>query len=71
MNKFDDAIRLGILPNPNQPRRELQRNRFGVMIFDHKTAGTCQVLNGSQFEQNRKYNVGRNTFGSNLGRFLR
>lgn len=71
MNKFDDAIRLGILPDPTQPQREVNRNRFGVMIFDHKTAGTCQVLNGDQFEQNKKYNVRRHTFGSNMGRFLR
>ena len=55
----------------NQPRREMNRNRFGVMVYDHKTAGSCQVLNSNQFGNVSKYNVGRNSYGSNLRRFLK
>lgn len=60
-----------ILGKDAPPRREVQKNRFGVMVFDHKTAGTCQVLTGEQYGHAKKYDVGRHTYGSNLRRFLR
>ena len=60
-----------ILGRNQTPKREITKNRFGVMVFDHKTAGSCQVLTGEQFGNAKKYDVGRNSYGSNLGRFLR
>ena len=44
---------LGILPS--EPPREKELNRFGVMIWDHKTGGTCQVLTGPSFENAKQY----------------
>jgi hypothetical protein len=44
---------LGILPS--EPMREKELNRFGVMVWDHKTGGSCQVLSGSSFMNARKY----------------
>lgn len=57
-------IAAGILPDPNFVPRETKVNRFGVMIWDHKTAGHCQVLSGESWKQARKYNVPRKGFSS-------
>jgi hypothetical protein len=57
-------IDAGILPDPNFIPRETKVNRFGVMIWDHKTAGHCQVLNGESWKTARKYNVPRKGFSS-------
>jgi len=57
-------IRSGILPDPNFVPRETKVNRFGIMIWDHKTAGHCQVLNGESYSNARKYNVPRKGFCS-------
>jgi len=57
-------IDAGILPDPNFVPRETRVNRFGVMIWDHKTAGHCQVLNGESWKTARKYNVPRKGFSS-------
>lgn len=57
-------IAAGILPDPNFVPRETKVNRFGVMIWDHKTAGHCQVLNGESWKTARKYNVPRKGFSS-------
>jgi hypothetical protein len=57
-------IDAGILPDPNFVPRETKVNRFGVMIWDHKTAGHCQVLNGESWKTARKYNVPRKGFSS-------
>jgi hypothetical protein len=57
-------INAGILPDPNFVPRETKVNRFGVMIWDHKTAGHCQVLNGESWKTARKYNVPRKGFSS-------
>jgi hypothetical protein len=50
-------IQMGILPDLNYvPKvRETKRNRFGVMVWDHKTAGTCQVLSGESFNKAQQY----------------
>lgn len=53
---------LGILPSA--PPREKTLNRFGVMIWDHKTGGTCQVLNGTSWENTRRYCVPRKGYSS-------
>jgi hypothetical protein len=57
-------IEAGILPDPNFVPRETKVNRFGVMIWDHKTAGHCQVLSGESWKTARKYNVPRKGFSS-------
>lgn len=57
-------IAAGLLPDPGYTRRETQVNRFGVMIWDHKTGGHCQVLNGESWKTARKYNVPRKGFSS-------
>jgi hypothetical protein len=48
-------IALGILPDPNYVPREKTANRFGVMVWDHKTAGTCQVMSGDSFNKAKQY----------------
>ena len=57
-------IAAGILPDPTFVPRETKVNRFGVMIWDHKTAGHCQVLSGESWKEARKYNVPRRGFSS-------
>jgi len=57
-------IEMGFLPDPNYVPREKQANRFGVMIWDHKTGGHCQVLNGESYKIARKYNAPRKGFSS-------
>ena len=61
---IQSLIRSGILPDPNFVPRETKVNRFGIMIWDHKTAGHCQVLNGESYSNARKYNVPRKGFSS-------
>ena len=53
---------LGILPKA--PPREKDLNRFGVMIWDHKTGGHCQVLNGASWKNTSKYYVPRKGYNS-------
>ena len=35
--------------------REKTANRFGVMVWDHKTAGACQVMSGDSFNKAKQY----------------
>ena len=46
---------MGILPDPNYVPKETSRNRFGVTVWDHKTAGTCQIMNGESFKNAKQY----------------
>jgi hypothetical protein len=48
-------IAAGILPDPNHVPRETNRNRFGVMVWDHKTAGSCQIMNADSFNNAKQY----------------
>jgi len=48
-------IDMGILPDPNYVPRETRANRFGVVVWDHKTGGSCQVLNADSFKQASQY----------------
>jgi hypothetical protein len=48
-------IELGILPDPNYVPRETEINRFGVMVWDHKTGGNCQVLTNNSFQNAKQY----------------
>jgi len=56
-SKVEKLIKAGILPDPNfKPiRREVSRNRFGRMIYGHKTAGEIEVLTKDAFDNTQKY----------------
>jgi len=48
-------IEMGILADPNQVPREKELNRFGVMVWDHKTGGSCQIMTGESFTNAKQY----------------
>lgn len=48
-------IEMGLLPDPSAAPREKELNRFGVMVWDHKTGGSCQVMSGDSFNNARQY----------------
>ena len=48
---------LGQLPPKFNPEPEKYR---GVMIYDHKTAGTIQVMNADTYDNWKGYQPGRN-----------
>jgi len=54
-SRIQQLIELGIFTDPNTVKKETTRNRFGVMVWDHKTAGTCQVMTGDSFKQASQY----------------
>ncbi len=39
--------------------REITKNRRGVMIYGHKTAGTLQIMTNESWERNKDYYVPR------------
>jgi len=43
----------------NDKPREIHKNRFGAMVYDHKTAGACQIMTGSQFSNWKSYQPNR------------
>jgi hypothetical protein len=53
--KTQRLIELGILADPNFAPRETELNRFGVMVWDHKTGGSCQVMSGDSFNNAKQY----------------
>jgi hypothetical protein len=53
--KIQKLIELGIFTDPNTVKKETQRNRFGIMVWDHKTGGSCQVLSGDSFNEAKQY----------------
>jgi len=57
MKDISNLIKLGILPDPNFiPKvRETERNRFGRMIFSHKTAGQIEIMTKDLFNDTKKY----------------
>jgi hypothetical protein len=54
-SRVQKLIEMGILPDPNYVPREKTANRFGVVVWDHKTGGTCQVLNKESFNNAKQY----------------
>ena len=54
-SRVQKLIEMGILLDPNYVPREKQANRFGVMVWDHKTAGECQVMSGESFRNAKQY----------------
>jgi hypothetical protein len=57
MKDISNLIKLGILPDPNFiPKvRETERNRFGRMIYGHKTAGQIEIMTKDLFNDTKKY----------------
>ena len=53
-SRVQKLIEMGILPDPNYVPREKTANRFGVVVWDHKTGGTCQVLNKESFNRRQR-----------------
>jgi hypothetical protein len=41
------------------PPREITKNRRGVMVYGHKTAGEIQIFNNDSWARNKKYYVPR------------
>ena len=41
------------------PPREIIKNRRGVMVYGHKTAGEIQIFNNDSWARNKKYYVPR------------
>lgn len=37
------------------PPCETEKNRRGVMIYSHKTAGEIQIFSNEEWERNKKY----------------
>jgi hypothetical protein len=58
-NKIQKLIELGIFTDPSSVRDpgEKQRNRFGRMIYGHKTAGQIEILTKDTFEDTKRYYV--------------
>lgn len=46
-----------ILGLDTSPTREVVRNRKGVMVYGHKTAGSIQVFTNESWQKNKKYYV--------------
>jgi hypothetical protein len=46
-----------ILGLDDPPIREVVRNRKGVMVYGHKTAGSIQVFTNESWQRNKKYYV--------------
>ncbi len=39
--------------------RETEKNRFGAMVYEHKTAGSCQIMTGAQYGNWKSYQPNR------------
>lgn len=55
--KIQKLIEMGILTDPNSILipKENQRNRFGRMIYGHKTGGQIEIMTKDTFEDTKKY----------------
>ena len=53
--KTQKLIELGILADFSYIPREKELNRFGIMVWDHKTGGSCQVMSGDSFNNAKQY----------------
>ena len=58
-SKIQRLIDMGIFTDPNSIRapRETERNRFGRMIYGHKTAGQIEIMTKDTFEDTKRYYV--------------
>ena len=57
--KIQKLIDMGIFTDPSAIKSpgENQRNRFGRMIYGHKTAGQIQIMTKDTFEDTKRYYV--------------
>jgi hypothetical protein len=57
--RIQKLIEMGIFTDPNsiRPKKEMERNRFGRMIYGHKTAGQIEILTKDTFEDTKRYYV--------------
>ena len=57
--KIQMLIKMGIFTDPSSIRspRETERNRFGRMIYGHKTAGQIEIMTKDTFEDTKRYYV--------------
>jgi hypothetical protein len=53
---MDSNVRAILGLDASSPR-EMTRNRKGVMIYGHKTAGSIQVFTNESWQRNKKYYV--------------
>ena len=53
--KTQKLIDMGLLADPNFVPRETEVNRFGIMVWDHKTGGSCQVMPAQSFNTAKQY----------------
>jgi len=58
VNVNDKNVR-AILGLDEPTPREITKNRRGVMIYGHKTAGTLQIMTNESWERNKDYYVAR------------
>jgi|13_taG_2_1085334.scaffolds.fasta_scaffold295935_2 hypothetical protein len=58
VNVIDKNVRAILGLDAPEPR-EITKNRRGVMIYGHKTAGTLQVMTNESWERNKDYYVAR------------
>jgi len=58
VNVTDKNVRAILGLDAPEPR-EITKNRRGVMIYGHKTAGTLQVMTNESWERNKDYYVAR------------
>jgi len=58
VNITDKSVRAVLGLDDPEPR-EITKNRRGVMIYGHKTAGTLQVMTNESWERNKDYYVAR------------
>jgi hypothetical protein len=58
-SKIQRLIELGIFTDPTNVKshKETQRNRFGRMIYGHKTGGQIEILSKESFDSTKKYYV--------------
>jgi hypothetical protein len=59
MKDISNLIKMGLLPEPNfVPKvREIERNRFGRMCYEHKTSGQIEIFTKESFENTKQYYV--------------
>ena len=58
-----------VLGLDSPPPRVIERNRRGVMVYSHKTAGEIQVFTNDSWKRNKDYYVSRQGSRSVMKKF--
>jgi hypothetical protein len=66
--QLDSNLRQILGLDDSAPRVK-ERNRRGVMVYSHKTAGAIQVFTNESWERNKKYYVPRQGSRSVMKKF--